>query len=78
MVSDYEFHAAVQKACDAAGIVDDWDYQAVAMYCIKNGYGCADLYGTALSTLELVLGQPEGLAKVVANQSPWDEWGQSQ
>ena len=74
MVSDYEFHAAAKKACDAAGIVDDWGYQIVAMYCIENGYGCTDLYGTALSTLGMVIDQPEGLAKVVACQSPYDAW----
>jgi hypothetical protein len=77
MTTETEFYAAVKNACDAAGI-DDTGRSYVEMYCAENGYDCVDVWGTAVSTLHDVADQPDGLAKVAANQSPWDAWEQAQ
>lgn len=68
-----EFYNAVVKACDAAGI-NDTGRNFVEMYCVENGYDCSDSWGVAISTLEAVLDQVDGLEKVAANQSPYDAW----
>ena len=73
MTTEYDFYAEVKKVCDAAGI-DDTGRSYVEMYCAENGYGCSDAWGTAVSTLRDVADQRDGLAKVAANQSPWDAW----
>lgn len=71
--TESEFYNAVAKACDAAGI-NDTGRHFVEMYCAENGYGSSDSWGVALSTLETVLDQADGLEKVAANQSPYDAW----
>jgi len=71
--TEYEFYQAVKKACTAAGI-DERGRGFVECYCAENGVDCEDSWGVAISTLEMVVDMPEGLAKVAANQSPWDNW----
>jgi len=71
MTTEYEFHQAVKKVCDEAGI-DDCGRSLVGMYCAENGADCEDVWGTALRTLEMVIDQPEGLAKAAANKSPFE------
>ena len=73
MTTEYEFYQAVKKVCDAEGI-NDWGRSFVEMYCAENGADCEDVWGTALRTLDMVVDQPEGLAKVAANQSPEEPW----
>ena len=73
MTTEYEFYQAVKKVCDAEAI-DDCGRWFVEMYCAENGADCEDVWGTALRTLEMVIDQPEGLAKVAANQSPEEPW----
>ena len=69
MVTEYEFYQAVRKACDAAGI-DERGRGFVECYCAENGADCEDIWGVAIATLEMVIDQPNGLAKAAANESP--------
>jgi hypothetical protein len=73
MTTEYEFDQAVKQVCDAAGI-DEHGRIYVGMYCAENGADCEDVWGTALRTLEMVADQREGLAKVAANQDPFEPW----
>lgn len=73
MTTEYEFCQAVKKVCDAEGI-NEWGRSFLGMYCAENGADCEDVWGTALRTLDMIVDQPEGLAKVAANQDPFEPW----